>query len=78
MATNLRMVIAILALVIFASTAANARTTAGQVTDRESLKAFVESAKEYIEAITDINEWSTSSGIRSGRRAIGSPGRCFW
>ena len=47
---------AVLALGIFASTAAQARTSAGEVTDPDSLKAFVEGAKEHIEAITDMNE----------------------
>ena len=54
--TKMRIAAAVLALGIFASTAVQARTTAGEVTDRESLKAFVEGAKEHIEAITDMNE----------------------
>ncbi len=68
--TKMRMVIAILALGVVASTVtvADARTTAGQVTDRASLKAFVDSAKEYIEAITDINE---GAKLRETLRAEG-------
>ena len=56
MMTQTRIAAAILALGIFASTAVQARTTAGEVTDPESLKAFVEGAKDHIEAITDMNE----------------------
>ena len=56
MMSKTRIAAAALALGIFASTAVQARTTAGEVTDPESLKAFVEGAKEYIEAITDMNE----------------------
>ena len=48
--------LAVLALVMLASGAAWARTTADQVVDNESLRAFVEGAKAYIESITDINE----------------------
>ena len=48
--------LAVLALVMLASGAAWARTTADQVVDDESLRAFVEGAKAYIESITDINE----------------------
>ena len=51
-----RIAAAVLALGIFASTAAEAQTTAGEVTDQESLKSFVEGAKAQIEAITDMNE----------------------
>ena len=56
MMTKTRFAAAVLALGIFASTAAQARTSAGEVTDPDSLKAFVEGAKEHIEAITDMNE----------------------
>ena len=56
MMTQTRVAAAILALGIFASTAVQARTTAGEVTNPESLKAFVEGAKDHIEAITDMNE----------------------
>ena len=34
----------------------SAQTTADQVKDRESLKAFVLGGKRYIESITDYNE----------------------
>ena len=44
--------LAVLALTMLASGAARAQTTADQVVDNESLKAFVEGAKAYIEAIT--------------------------
>ena len=54
--TKSRVVLAVLVLGVLASTAAHARTTAGQVADRDSLQAFVEGAKEYIEGITDVNE----------------------
>ena len=47
--------LAVLALVMLASGTAVAETTAAQVTDDESLKAFVEGAKAHIEAITDMN-----------------------
>ena len=53
---KIRLVVAVLILGVLASTAAYARTTAGQVADRDSLQAFVEGAKEYIEGITDVNE----------------------
>ena len=49
-------VLAVLALVMLASGAARAQTTADQVVDSETLKAFVEGAKAEIEAITDVNE----------------------
>ena len=48
--------LAVLALVMLASGAAKAQTTAAQVVDNETLKAFVEGAKAHIEAITDVNE----------------------
>ena len=48
--------LAVLALVMLASGAAKAQTTADQVVDNETLKAFVEGAKAEIEAITDVNE----------------------
>ena len=47
---------AVLALVMLANGAAEAQTTASQVTDNASLKAFVEGAKAEFEAITDVNE----------------------
>ena len=50
------MAVAALALVMLTSGAAGAETTAAQVKDDESLKAFVEGAKAQIEAITDMNE----------------------
>ena len=48
--------LAVLALVMLVSGAAKAQTTADQVVDNETLKAFVEGAKAEIEAITDVNE----------------------
>ena len=48
--------VAVLALAALASGTAVAETTADQVTDVETLKAFVEGAKADIEAITDMNE----------------------
>ncbi|MDE0108804.1 MAG: hypothetical protein OXN96_13385 [Bryobacterales bacterium] len=48
--------LAVLALVLLASRAAEAQTTASQVKDDASLKAFVLGASAEIEAITDINE----------------------
>ena len=43
-------------MMVFASGAADARTTADEVVDRESLKGFVETARTYLEGITDLNE----------------------
>ena len=43
-------------MMVFASGAADARTTAAEVVDRESLKGFVETAKTHLEGITDLNE----------------------
>ena len=51
-----RIAAAVLALGIVASPGAQAGMTAGEVTDRASLRAFVEDAKAQIEAITDMNE----------------------
>ena len=48
--------LAALALIMLTSGAAGAETTAAQVKDDETLKAFVEGAKADIEAITDMNE----------------------
>ncbi len=56
MTTRTRIAVVVLALGILACTAAQARTTAGEVKDPESLKAFVEGAKAYIESITQMNE----------------------
>ena len=53
---KMRAVLGVLTLGILVSAAAHARTTAGDVTDRDSLKAFVEETKQFIEAITDVNE----------------------
>jgi len=50
------MAFAVMALVILASGAAEAKTTAGQVMDDATLEAFVLGAKAEIEAITDVNE----------------------
>jgi len=47
-------VLAVLASAVVASVAAEAPTTAGQVVDDESLKAFVEGAAAEIAAITDV------------------------
>ena len=58
MAKTVRMAATFLALGILAGTA-EAETTADEVTDRESLMAFVEGAKAEIEAITDINVGAT-------------------
>ena len=46
------------ALVVLASAPvyADGRTTAGEVTDRPTLKAFVEAAKEYLEGLTTVAE----------------------
>ena len=48
--------LALLALVMFARGAAEAKTTAAQVKDDATLEAFVLGAKAEIEAITDVNE----------------------
>ena len=48
--------LAVVALVILASGAAEAKITAGQVKDDATLEAFVLGAKAEIEAITDVNE----------------------
>ena len=48
--------LAVLAWILLTSGAAKAQVTAAQVTDPESLKAFVLGAKAHIEAITDMNE----------------------
>ncbi len=58
MLPNLKAAAALAALALIALTggAAGAQTTAAQVRDDETLKAFVEGAKARIEAITDMNE----------------------
>ena len=48
--------LAALALFMLTSGTAGAATTAAQVNDDASLKAFVEGAKAHIESITDMNE----------------------
>ena len=48
--------LAALALTMLASGAAGAKTTAAQVKDDETLKAFVEGSKAHIEAITEVDE----------------------
>jgi len=55
---NWRSLFAALLVLLLAAAPApvSAQTTADQVTDRESLKAFVLGAKRYIESITDYNE----------------------
>ena len=60
--------LAVLALVMLSSGAARAETTAAQVTDPGSLKAFVLGAKAHIEAITDMNE---GARLREGLKAEG-------
>lgn len=52
--------VAVLALAALASATAAADTTAAQVTDNDTLKAFVEGAKAKIEAIKDVNEGANS------------------
>ena len=60
--------LAVLALVMLSSGVARAETTAAQVTDPGSLKAFVLGAKAHIEAITDMNE---GARLREGLKAEG-------
>ena len=48
--------VAVLALTMLANAPAGAEPTAAQVSDEQTLKAFVEGAKARIEAITDMNE----------------------
>ena len=67
--------LAVLALVMLASGAARSQTTADQVVDNETLKAFVEGAKAEIEAITDINEGAKLRD-RLRTEGPGSPDRC--
>ena len=59
---------AIAMMVVLASTAANARTTAAEVVDRESLKGFVETAKIHLEGISDLNK---IAGLRVTLRTEG-------
>lgn len=47
---------AVAAMMAFASAAADARATAEDVVDRETLKGFVQTAKAHLEGITDLNE----------------------
>ena len=58
----------IAAMTVFASNAVEARTTAAEVVDRESLKGFVETAKTHLEGITDLNEIAS---LRATLRAEG-------
>ena len=51
-------VLAALALIVLTSGAAGAETTAAQVRDDETLKAYVEAAKAHLEAITELSEIS--------------------
>ena len=60
--------LAALALIALTSGAAGAKTTAAQVRDDETLKAFVEGAKAQIEAITDMNE---GAKLRERLRTVG-------
>ena len=62
--------LAVLALVMLASGAARAQTTADDVVDNETLRAFVEGAKAEIEAITDIN---VGAGLRNRLRDDADP-----
>ena len=50
--------VVVAAFVVLASAPvyADGRTTAGEVTDRPTLKAFVETAKEYLEGLTTVTE----------------------
>ena len=66
---------AALALTMSASGAAGAGTTAAEVRDNVSLRAFVEGAKGHFEAITDIDEiMRLKSGLRTeGDEEAGSP-----
>ena len=61
-------ILAVLASLMLASGTAGAGTTAAQVKDDASLKAFVEGAKAHIEAITDMNE---GAKLREGLRTEG-------
>ena len=54
----------VLTMVALASGTAVAETTAAQVTDDETLRAFVEGAKAEIEAIKDVNEGAKLRGDR--------------
>ena len=65
---NAAPVLAVVALVMLSSGVARAQMTAAQVTDPESLKAFVLGAKAHIEAITDMNE---GARLREGLKAEG-------
>ena len=60
MRLNLKAVVAIaaLTLIMMTSGTAGAGTTAAQVRDDETLKAFVEAAKAHLEAITELSEVS--------------------
>ena len=60
--------LAVVALVMLSSGVARAQTTAAEVTDPESLEAFVLGAKAHIEAITDMNE---GARLREGLKAEG-------
>ena len=60
--------LAVVALVTLSSGVARAQMTAAEVTDPESLKAFVLGAKAHIEAITDMNE---GARLREGLKAEG-------
>ena len=53
-----RSLLAALVVLMLATTptAVAAQTTADQVKDRESLKAFVVHAKRYLESLTDFND----------------------
>ena len=70
MLVNRKAAAALAALALIASTngAAGAKTTAAQVMDEATLKAFVEGAKAQIEAITDMNE---GAKLRERLRTVG-------
>ena len=61
-------VLAVVAMIVSANAAAGAQVVAAQVTDPESLKAFVLGAKAHIEAITDMNE---GARLRQGLKTEG-------
>lgn len=63
-----QIVVAFMAIWFLCGAAASALTTASDVTDSESLRAFVEDAKARIEAITDIN---VGAKLREGLKTEG-------
>ena len=59
---------AVAAMMVFSGAAADTRATAEEVVDRETLEAFVQTAKAHLEGITDLNE---IAGLRATLRAEG-------